>query len=98
MDRFLSKVTARNIVRFKSRLIMTIGGVAGCTALIVCGLAINDTVAELGVKQYRGVYQYDLMVVANMIDAGTAGIIIKQQARRIDELEKANAKLREQVG
>ncbi len=35
---------------------------------------------------------------ANMIDAGTAGIIIKQQARRIDELEKANAKLREQVG
>ncbi len=33
-----------------------------------------------------------------MIDAGTAGIIIKQQARRIDELEKANAKLREQVG
>ncbi len=35
---------------------------------------------------------------ANMIDAGTAGIIIKQQARRIDELEKANAELREQIG
>ncbi len=66
---FLSKVTARNIVRFKSRLIMTIGGVAGCTALIVCGLAINDTVAELGMKQYRGVYQYDLMVVASDSDA-----------------------------
>ncbi len=66
---FLSKVTARNIVRFKSRLIMTIGGVAGCTALIVCGLAINDTVAELGVKQYRGIYQYDLMVVASDSDA-----------------------------
>ncbi len=66
---FLSKVTARNIVRFKSRLIMTIGGVAGCTALIVCGLAINDTVAELGMKQYRGVYQYDLMVVASDADA-----------------------------
>lgn len=66
---FLGKVTARNIFRFKSRLIMTVGGVAGCTALIVCGLAINDTVAALGTKQYQDVYQYDLMVVANDDDA-----------------------------
>ena len=65
----LGKVTARNIFRFKSRLIMTVGGVAGCTALIVCGLAINDTVAALGAKQYQDVYQYDLMVVANDDDA-----------------------------
>lgn len=66
---FLGKVTARNIFRFKSRLIMTVGGVAGCIALIVCGLAINDTVAALGAKQYQDVYQYDLMVVANDDDA-----------------------------
>lgn len=66
---FLGKVTARNIFRFKSRLIMTVGGVAGCTALIVCGLAINDTVAALGAKQYQDVYRYDLMVVANDDDA-----------------------------
>ena len=66
---FLGKVTVRNIFRFKSRLIMTVGGVAGCTALIVCGLAINDTVAALGAKQYQDVYQYDLMVVANDDDA-----------------------------
>lgn len=52
---FLNKVTARNIFRFKARLIMTVGGVAGCTALILCGLAINDTVAALGPNQYRGV-------------------------------------------
>ena len=66
---FLGKVTARNIFRFKSRLVMTVGGVAGCTALIVCGLAINDTVAALGAKQYQDVYRYDLMVVANDDDA-----------------------------
>ena len=48
---------------------MTVGGVAGCTALIVCGLAINDTVADLGIKQYRDVYQYDLMVVSGDSDA-----------------------------
>ena len=29
------------------------GGVAGCTALIICGFAINDTVDTIGVKQYE---------------------------------------------
>ena len=62
---FLNKVTARNIFRFKSRLIMTVGGVAGCTALILCALAINDTVAALGPNQYRGVDQYDMFAMMN---------------------------------
>lgn len=62
---FLNKVTARNIFRFKSRLIMTVGGVAGCTALIVCGLAINDTVHVLGKHQFEQINQYDMLVVAN---------------------------------
>ncbi|MEE1295967.1 MAG: FtsX-like permease family protein [Bifidobacterium sp.] len=66
---FLNKVTARNIFRFKSRLIMTVGGVAGCTALIVCGLAINDTVAVLGSTQFDQIDQYDMMVVSNEGDA-----------------------------
>ena len=62
---FLNKVAARNIFRFKSRLIMTVGGVAGCAALILCGLAINDTVAALGPNQYRGVDQYDMFAMTN---------------------------------
>lgn len=66
---FLGKVTARNIFRFKSRLVMTVGGVAGCTALIVCGLAINDTVAVLGEHQFGQINQYDMMVVSNEGDA-----------------------------
>lgn len=66
---FLNKVTVRNIFRFKSRLLMTVGGVAGCTALIVCGLAINDSVDTLAVKQYDDIYRYDLMLVASDEDA-----------------------------
>ena len=62
---FLNKVTARNIFRFKARLIMTVGGVAGCAALILCGLAINDTVAALGPNQYRDVDQYDMFAMTN---------------------------------
>lgn len=68
---FLNKVTVRNIFRFKSRLLMTIGGVAGCTALIVCGFAINDTVQTLGAKQYGGVDRYDLLSIAVSDDAAS---------------------------
>lgn len=61
---FLNKVTVRNLARFKGRLCMTIGGVAGCTALIVCGLALNDTVATLGIRQYEGIYRYDMISIS----------------------------------
>lgn len=61
---FLNKVTVRNLARFKGRLCMTIGGVAGCTALIVCALALNDTVATLGIRQYEGIYRYDMIAVS----------------------------------
>ena len=84
---FLSKVTARNIFRFKSRLIMTVGGVAGCTALIVCGLAINDTVADLGIKQYRDIYQYDLMVVSDDSDASAMRTKVTSDGRVTSSLD-----------
>ena len=95
---FLGKVTARNIFRFKSRLIMTVGGVAGCTALIICGFAINDTVDTTGVKQYEQIYQYDLMVVANDDDAAAMRKQVAQDGRatetlnlRVDSGEMSNA-------
>ena len=61
---FLNKVSIRNLARFKGRLCMTIGGVAGCTALIVCALALNDTVATLGIRQYDGIYHYDMISIS----------------------------------
>lgn len=77
---FLNKVTVRNIFRFKSRLIMTVGGVAGCTALIVCGLAINDSVDMLGPKQYEDIYRYDLMVVSSDANAQTMADLVTGDA------------------
>ncbi|KFI95255.1 FtsX-like permease family protein [Bifidobacterium stellenboschense] len=87
---FLNKVTARNIFRFKSRLVMTVGGVAGCTALILCGLAINDTVAAIGPKQYDGIYRYDLMAVSADADAPAL-------RARLDKDGKTTATLRIRV-
>ena len=85
--KFLHKVSLRNIFRFKSRLIMTVGGVAGCTALIVCGLAINDTVADLGIKQYRDIYQYDLMVVSDDSDASAMRTKVASDGRVTSSLD-----------
>ena len=61
---FLNKVTARNLFRYKKRFFMTVFGIMGCTALLVCGYTIKDTVAELMPKQYETVYRYDLMLIA----------------------------------
>lgn len=83
---FLNKVTARNIFRFKSRLIMTVGGVAGCTALIVCGLGINDSVDTLGPKQYEDLYRYDLLVVANDADADAMADLVTGDADVTDTM------------
>lgn len=66
--RFLNKVTARNLFRYKKRLIMTVFGIAGCTALVLVGFAIKDSVSALIPKQYEEIYKYDMMVVANADD------------------------------
>lgn len=60
---FLHKVTVRNLFRYKKRLFMTIGGIAGCTALILCGFAIKDSIDDLSIKQYQQVNLYDIMAV-----------------------------------
>ncbi|WP_044477261.1 ABC transporter permease [Paenibacillus antibioticophila] len=61
--KFLNKVTVRNLFRYKKRLFMTIGGIMGCTALILCGFAIKDSIADLAPKQYEQINRYDLMAV-----------------------------------
>lgn len=61
---FLNKVTARNLFRYKKRLIMTIAGIMGCTALLLCGFAVKDSVSELMPAQYEHVYRYDVMAAA----------------------------------
>ena len=62
---FLNKVTARNLFRYKKRLFMTLFGIAGCTAILLVGFTIKDTVLNLMPLQYGGTYTYDVMVVAD---------------------------------
>ena len=62
---FLNKVTARNLFRYKKRMFMTLFGIMGCTALLVFGLAIKDSVDALMPLQYENVYSYDLLAATS---------------------------------
>lgn len=65
---FLNKVTARNIFRYKKRFLMTIFGIMGCMALLICGFAIRDSVHALSVMQYNDINRYDVLAVVNQED------------------------------
>lgn len=65
---FLNKVTARNLFRYKKRLFMTILGIMGCTALVVFGFAIKDSVEELMPLQYDNVNHYDVLAATSADD------------------------------
>ena len=59
---FLNKVAVRNIFRYKQRLAMMLLGIGGCTALLVTGLGLMDTVKGITQKQFDEVTVYDMAV------------------------------------
>ncbi|GAA4066610.1 ABC transporter permease [Amphibacillus indicireducens] len=60
---FIKKVTARNLFRYKQRMLMTIVGIAGCAALIIAGFGIRGAVEGLLDLQFGNVMNYDAMVI-----------------------------------
>ncbi len=56
---FSNKVTARNIFRYKQRFLMTIIGIAGCTALLLTGFGLKDSISAIGTKQFAEIFVYD---------------------------------------
>ncbi|MDD3240470.1 MAG: ABC transporter permease [Lachnospira sp.] len=57
---FTMKVTMRNLFRYKKRFVMTVVGIAGCTALLMAGFGIKDSISSLVTKQYQEILQYDM--------------------------------------
>lgn len=71
--KFLDKVSVRNLFRYKKRFFMMIIGVSGCTALIVTGMGIRDSIATIADTQYGNIALYD-MVVGTEKDITVAGV------------------------
>lgn len=59
---FLQKVAARNVFRYKKRLIMMLLGTGGCLALLIAGLGLRDSVANVADDQYRYITLYDYTI------------------------------------
>ena len=59
---FLHKVSIRNILRYKKRMIMMIIGIGGCTALLITGYGIQDSISNVVDYQYSEITRYDASV------------------------------------
>lgn len=60
---FMGKTTVRNLFRYKKRVIMTILGVTGCSALLVAGMGLRDSIASISKFQYEDIIKYDSMYI-----------------------------------
>ncbi|MHA0856827.1 ABC transporter permease [Paenibacillus sp. CMAA1364] len=60
--KFTHKATARNLIRYKKHFFMTVIGIGGCTALIVTGFGLNDSVKSIANTQYDEIMKYDLLI------------------------------------
>ena len=59
---FTEKLTARNIFRYKKRFFMTVIGISGCTALIIAGFGIKDSIKAIVNVQFGEIIKHDLNI------------------------------------
>lgn len=62
---FTQKVTARNLFRYKKRFFMTVIGVAGCSALLLTGFGLRDSINDIVDKQFGEIYRYELSLMTD---------------------------------
>lgn len=68
--KFTHKVTARNLFRYKKRFFMTVIGIAGCTALLVTGFGLHDSISDIVYQQFGSIFTYDLTAALKDPDKG----------------------------
>lgn len=59
---FTQKITARNLLRYKKRFFMTVIGITGCTALLLAGFGLRDSIMSIVTKQFDELYRYDMVM------------------------------------
>ena len=83
---FNYKVTFRNLFRYKKRFIMTIIGVSGCSALLLTGFGVRDSVNEIVDVQFGEIFKYDLMFVVSDEEAVTKDEYLKDLINNTDNI------------
>ena len=86
---FLTKVTFRNVFRYKGRMFMTILGVGGCTGLLFFGFALRNSMAETPSKQKSDITRIDYLVSYNEIIGEEETKKFKNFVLEDDRIEKS---------
>lgn len=86
--KFLHKVSARNVFRFKKRMIMMILGIAGCTSLVIAGFGVKDSVSNIVNNQYEQIFQYQISAVFQ--DSVSESIQSEVQAQYQEEIRSSS--------
>ena len=60
---FNQKVTFRNLFRYKQRMVMTVFGIAACTAMMITGFGLKDSISDLTNKQFQKLWKYQVITV-----------------------------------
>ena len=91
---FTHKVTARNIFRYKQRMLMTIFGVAGSVALLFAGLGIQSSVGGVVDRQFEQIQQYQMIVAekSSVAEQEKADLESALQAEPIHAYQKIYSK------
>lgn len=74
---FSNKITIRNIFRYKKRVLVTIVGICGCTALMLCGFGIKDSIVDVTNMQYIDTFLYDETVYTKDLNVNEVDEIFK---------------------
>ena len=84
---FTQKVTARNIFRYKQRMLMTVFGVAGSVTLLFAGLGIQSSVVGVADRQFKDLQEYQLVLAVrnHASDSDQAQLETKLQADAVDK-------------
>ena len=84
---FTSKVTARNLFRYKARFLMTVIGVAGCTALIVAGFGLRDSITVIADLQYVQITRYEQLYALSEAETADKKAYLMAKFHGDDRLE-----------
>ncbi|MDD3243965.1 MAG: ABC transporter permease [Eubacteriales bacterium] len=82
---FLQKVTVRNLLRYRKRLLMSVLGVAGCTALMVAGFGLKDSISAILDLQFTDIIHYDVVAALDADVTEQRGTELSQYADSLPE-------------
>ena len=91
---FSHKVTIRNLFRYKKRGLVTVIGIAGCSALMLCGFGIRDAIIDIANIQYNEIFKFDAMAyVSNLTKDNLEKLLENPKITEIVEMQNISSKV-----